>query len=61
MELLRLKSKIYLIVPIGCICFWAFLALFVHDFYIDPIDFSAYYGAGKYIFQYPEHVYGVAH
>ncbi|MHA1694851.1 MAG: hypothetical protein ACTSVV_15085 [Promethearchaeota archaeon] len=61
MEILDQKFKIYLIIPAGCICFWAFLALYIHDFYIDPIDFSAYYGAGKYIFSNPELVYGVAH
>lgn len=55
------KYKMYLIIPIGCIFFWAFLALFVHDFYIDPIDFSAYYYAGKYIFTDPELIYGIGY
>ena len=55
------KYKLYIIIPSICLCFWAFLAIFKDGFFIDPIDYSAYYYAGKYIFTSPDLVYNIAH
>ena len=60
-KILFIKYKFYLIIPIICLFFWALLALVKDNFIINPIDYSAYYYAGKNIFLSPDQVYLIPH
>ncbi|MBD3198043.1 MAG: DUF2029 domain-containing protein [Candidatus Lokiarchaeota archaeon] len=55
------KNFVILSIPILSLLFWAFIAILKDGFFIDPIDFSAYYYAGRYIFTNPDAVYLVPH
>ncbi|MFX1238684.1 MAG: hypothetical protein ACFFAS_03360 [Promethearchaeota archaeon] len=53
-----LKKKWYLIIPLCCLCFWAFIALLKDRFEITPaIDFPTLYYSAQYIFTRPEQIY----
>ena len=52
-----LKNNVYLIIPICCFIFWAFLSLMKDDFILDGVDYPAFYYSSRYIFTNPELVY----
>lgn len=57
----KIKSNLYLLIPMCCIFFWALVSLIKDNF--NPLgasDFPAIYFAAKYIFTKPELVYSDA-
>ena len=53
-----IKSRLYLLIPLFCIFFWALLSLIKDNFKLEEAaDFNSFYLAGKYIFQKPEAIY----
>ncbi|MFX1388562.1 MAG: hypothetical protein ACFE9Z_00695 [Promethearchaeota archaeon] len=53
-----IKMKIYLIIPILCILFWAIISLIKDNFILEAAaDFPSFYYAGQNIFTNPEFIY----
>ena len=54
----KLKNSLYILIPLFCVCIWAFIALYKDNFTLIPAaDFSPCYYAAKYIFTEPEKIY----
>jgi len=54
----KLKNWLYLFIPICCILFWAFIALYKDGFTLIPAaDFPTFYYVAQLIFTQPEQIY----
>jgi hypothetical protein len=54
----KIKTSLYILIPILCILFWAFIALYKDNFTLIPAaDFPTFYYVSQLIFTEPEQIY----
>lgn len=51
------KTIYHIIIPIGCICFWALISLLKDNFNFIGVDFNSFYYAGYYLINDPSLLY----
>lgn len=55
----KLKKSLYILIPFGCIAFWALVYLIRKDFILNQGDFTIFYNSGKQILEDPSELYKV--